>query len=151
MIDVDLGIVVSNANLGEGYYDLALPLGCLENLEEIRGVGCFDLVRRVAASQWYARDIFETIRLGLIGGGMSPTKALDITTRNVTSGYLAEYAGLATEVLGLAIQRREHDPVGEQSGEETTETPQTMTEESSSPKSMAQQPKSGSRRAKSAE
>ncbi|WP_100960419.1 gene transfer agent family protein [Bosea sp. FBZP-16] len=54
---------------------LRLAIGELEELQEATGVGAFTLTQRLAANDWRVADVRETIRLGLIGGGMGVESA----------------------------------------------------------------------------
>lgn len=84
----------------------------------------FDFVRSVGGD-WRVDDIRETIRLGLIGGGMTPSEAYAQVARNIDDqpGGLLDHIGLAIDVLHHALVGEEADPVGKQ----PAETSQTAT------------------------
>lgn len=60
----------------DGTYLFALKAKQVEELEHLTGVGIGRLTARVTGeADFYYRDVRETIRLGLIGGGMPPVEA----------------------------------------------------------------------------
>lgn len=67
----------------DGTYTFALRLREWEELQEKVDCGPFLLFSRLRSEQWRARDARETIRLGLVGGGMDPAKALILVSRYV--------------------------------------------------------------------
>lgn len=113
---------VHSAFVGEGYYDLRLGIGQLQDLEELLGAGPAELLTRFRASTWRVNDLKQTIRLGLIGAGMSPQEAFGIVERNLKEGYLLDYLLLATTLVGIALVGPETDPVGEPEAATTPET-----------------------------
>lgn len=66
--------------------------------------------------------VVETIRLGLIGGGMEPVAALKKVRAYVGSGQLSEHIPLAFAIIGAALQGVEEDepekPVAESASSE---------------------------------
>lgn len=64
---------------GDGKYVFALRLKEIEELQRLCGAGLGEIANRVMLTQsWYVKDIYETIRLGLIGGGMPAVRAREI-------------------------------------------------------------------------
>lgn len=59
----------------DGEYSFTLRLRELEELQRLTGVGFGALVNRVLNGEFHVRDVLETIRLGLIGGGTEPIRA----------------------------------------------------------------------------
>lgn len=94
---------LENQFVGEGYFDLCLRIGELIALQEKLGVGPNALALRFLNGDWLVQDIIETIRLGLIGGGMSQKDAFDLVGRVIVSGYFTEYAALAGQVIFAAL------------------------------------------------
>lgn len=94
---------IENVFVGEGHFDLALRIGELITLQEKTGVGPYVLANRLIAGEWRVEDVTETIRLGLIGGGMDNRAAYDLVTRNITPGNIYPYAVTAGEVVLAAI------------------------------------------------
>lgn len=88
---------------GDGEHTFRLPIGQLEEHGEKLGRGPLAVLRRLDSGDWEPREIFETIRLGLIGGGMAPTDALTLARRYCLDRPLAESLPIATAVLGAAL------------------------------------------------
>ena len=62
-----------------GEHDFCIsPLGHVLALEEACGCGVAQVYKRLVESVWSAKDVRETIRLALIGGGQTPEKALSL-------------------------------------------------------------------------
>ena len=96
----------------DGEYTFRLPIAQLEELQEKCGAGPPAIFQRLCASSWMVRDVRETIRLGLIGGGMAPAKALSLVQRYVDERPLGENAPTAQAILLAAIIGVEDEPVG---------------------------------------
>lgn len=132
---------------GEYSFDLKLPQ--LAELQEKRAAGVFRIYSRVLAGRYvvgdisvadtsqaeaFAEDLFETIRLGLIGGGagmvdgkevkISALTAKLLVERYCHSAPLRESWAIAAAILGARIEGYESkkaepgaDPATEQSEE----------------------------------
>ena len=94
-------------------YEFGLQIGEVEELQELTGYGPQALWKRAASGEWGAKDLVETIRLGLVGGGMEREKAWRLVDRHVKPGYFAYCAILAETILKLAIWGVEEEPLGE--------------------------------------
>jgi len=77
---------------------------------------------KVLGGDWRIDQIRETIRLGLIGGGMAPTAAhlLVSTYIDATSRDLLHSKEVATEILMKALVGDPDDPVGKKPADQTT-------------------------------
>lgn len=64
-----------------GEHNFRLGIGELRALQQATGVGPTFLMGRVISSQWFVDDLIETVRLGLIGGGMSEVEAKRLTNK----------------------------------------------------------------------
>jgi len=84
-------------------YTFRLAFGQIVELEEKRGAPIAEIADRLATRRWYAADITETIRLGLIGGGVKPEAALRLVERYVKARPLMESVPVAIEIIGAAI------------------------------------------------
>ncbi|MHC5307503.1 gene transfer agent family protein [Bartonella sp. LJL80] len=62
-------------NWADGTYKFLLGKKEIDELERKLGKGIGEISQVFAARSWYLNDIYETIRLGLIGGGMGPLEA----------------------------------------------------------------------------
>ncbi|MGO4339010.1 gene transfer agent family protein [Labrys sp. KB_33_2] len=91
----------------DGRYTFALPLRQLEELQEKADCGPLTLFQRMREGAWRDADIRETIRLGLIGGGVEPTAALRLVERYVyparplMEGLLPAQAILSAALWGV--------------------------------------------------
>ena len=79
---------------GDGDHVFRLRIGEIRELEDKRDAGCFQIYKRLADGSCRFDDIRETLRLGLIGGGMQAPLAL---------GLVAKYAGPTTFMENLLV------------------------------------------------
>lgn len=102
--------------VGEGEFECELDIGALEDLQSLTGLGPEKIIDRLHPNnrEYFVGEIIETIRLGLIGGGMAPPEAFAVVKRNVKPPYLQYYVPVAYTILLAAVAGfPEHDPVGE--------------------------------------
>ena len=107
---------LENQFVGEGHFDLCLRIGELIALQEKLGVGPQVLATRFYVGEWTVQDVVETIRLALIGGGMTQKDAFDLVNRNVVSGYLGDYAAIAGQTIYAAISGVEDEDMPGEAG-----------------------------------
>lgn len=103
---------------GEDIFNIQ-KIGLILDLEEKCGAGFPVVMARLEGGTWRLNDVRETIRLGLIGGGMDPKKALEAVQRHVdlNANGLAPSALVAYEVVRAAMfGAPKDDPVGEEAG-----------------------------------
>lgn len=101
-------------NWADGVHSFRLAIGQLFELEDKTGCGPLELLRRVTTGNWRLRDVRETLRLGLIGGGMKPPEALKLIQRYVDDRPLAESVPVAQAVLMVILYgRADEDQPGE--------------------------------------
>lgn len=110
-----------------GEHTFRLGLAEIEELEASTEMSVFFLLTSMAAKIPLARlkHYSETIRLGLIGGGMKPMEARALTTRHVDERPLDESVALAEAILLAALKRvhsseLEDQPSGEAGAAETS-------------------------------
>jgi hypothetical protein len=98
-----------------GEHPFKLNIGELRALQAATGVGPLFLMGRIVGSQWLVDDIIDTVRLGLIGGGMPDKDAKMLTDRVFTENTPALYRStlLATRILRDAVMGEPDDPVGD--------------------------------------
>ena len=108
----------------DGDYLFRLAIGQLRELQDLCGTGPFAVFRRLQEGDWRVEDVRETIRLGLIGGGLAPERALILVKRYVDERPLMENLFTAQAVLIAAVIGVPEDPVGKQpaEGDRTEET-----------------------------
>lgn len=110
-----------NVFVGEGHYDLHLRIEELVQLQEKLGSGPFKIAERFMANDWLVEDVKETIRLALVGGGLTQKEAFDIVNRNVISGYLVEYSEIARQCILAAVMGVDEEPIDEEASDESGE------------------------------
>lgn len=105
-----------------GEHPFRLGIGELRALQSATGVGPLFLLGRITGSQWFVDDIIETVRLGLIGGGMDPSEAKRLTDRVFIENTPALHRSmlLATRVLRDAVMGEPDDPAGDDPSGELT-------------------------------
>lgn len=132
---------------GEHTFNVA-KLRCVLELEEKCDCGFAEIYTRLAAGRWKFNDIRETLRLGLIGGGMPPDKALSLINRYVddepfASNVLPAQAVIMAALVGVKDDNLEKKAEAERAQAERS----TETVDSSAPSSTVSEPPLDSRRA----
>lgn len=117
---------------GDGHYPFRLAISQLEELQEKCDAGPQQIMRRLSDGTWRTYDVRETIRLGLIGGGLEPAKALSLTKRYVDERPLAENVMTAQLVIMAAVVGVPDEPLGKTDGAED-QTSETENQAASSP------------------
>lgn len=119
----------------DGHYAFRLAIGHWREIRDKTGAGPHELYERVVRRKWFVDDLREVIRLGLIGGGQTPTEALRLVANYVDERPLFESVPVALAIMAAALVA----PVDDQpkkgrgrSGKEAT------TSASASPTSTAQ-------------
>ncbi len=102
---------------GDGERRLALPLPIMRELEAKLGSGPMEIFNRIRGGTFRADDIRETIRLGLVGGGATPSDAGRLVGTYFDKAPIADYAPLALDVLLAALYGVDPAP-----GDEPTES-----------------------------
>lgn len=102
----------------DGEREFRLAIGQLRELQDKCNAGPAEILARLSNGTWRVDDIRETLRLGLIGGGASPTDALVLVARYVDIRPLMENVMPAQAVL-LAAVVGEEEP-GKPEAEKTT-------------------------------
>lgn len=111
-------------------YTFRFPWSSLIQLQEVCDAGPFVVLQRLTTGQWKVEDISHTIRLGLIGGGTDPAKALSLVRDYVESRPPMENVMLARGILGVALQGAPDETPGEEQGEAESDTTTSPTESS---------------------
>lgn len=134
----------------------------LLDLEEKCGAGVFEIAERlesVALASAEGRlggkarinDVRETIRLGLIGGGMSAIDAMRLVRKHVDNRPALESVLLAYSILAAVLRGVPGDEPGKAQADRAAEqgSGSTKTDASSDPPSTGSARRSTSRRGKS--
>lgn len=124
---------------GDGLTRFALHIGQLRELQSKCGAGPQRILQRLASLDWLVDDIRETIRLGLIGGGKTPSEAHALAVRYFDERPPLESRPAAQVILMQALVGVPEDVV---SGKATAEKAKSQipTEGSPSPPSTAGEP-----------
>lgn len=95
---------VVELDFGDGTHRFRLAIGQLEELQEKTGVGPYVLLQRLMSGEWHTADVRETLRLGLVGGGMGALEALNLTRRYIDdrSDWVFN-SKMAYAIMGAAI------------------------------------------------
>lgn len=133
----------------DGDYKFRTDLGGWREIQEKCGCGLIEIMDRLQDRRWRVDDIREPIRVGLIGGGMTPTQALGLVRLYVDQRPLAESIPIAMTVVMAAIVGLPDDPADGDRSKKNDEPETGGTENSSSPGSTDPEPSSDSRRKKS--
>lgn len=97
----------------DGTYSFRLGWGQLAELQEKTDAGPFVVLQRLHNGQWRIEDIANVIRLGLIGGGMEPAKALAKVRTYVEARPPMENVLSAQAILSAAVIGAPEETVGE--------------------------------------
>lgn len=126
---------------GDSEYVFRLPIGQMRELQEKCDAGPQFLLSRVSSGEWRVDDLRETLRLGLIGGGLKPDKALTLVRRYFDPFPYADHVLQVQMILGAAVFGVAEEDGGKKAGVETTAPTSPSPEASSdSPPSMDQAP-----------
>ncbi|MFE0754177.1 gene transfer agent family protein [Inquilinus sp. NPDC058860] len=75
----------------DGTYLFALKLKQIEELQRLCSAGLGEIAQRLLVQRrWYVADIVETIRLGLVGGGLPAVRARELIDTYVEGHPLAD-------------------------------------------------------------
>lgn len=96
-----------------GEHPFCLDLSSMEGLQKATDCGPQWILTLVRGGQWRTDMLFETLRWGLIGGGMAPMEAKDLVARAVSRHPWAEFLAPVSTILLHALYGPEDDPVGE--------------------------------------
>lgn len=108
-------------------------------IQEKCNAGLAEIMERLLRGRWRVDDIREPIRIGLIGGGMTPIQALELVKRYVDERPLAESVMVSYAILSAAIVGPPEDTVGKEQAEESDGTDGSPSRPSTEP-----EPPSGS-------
>lgn len=116
-----------------GEHPFRLALAELEGLQQKTDAGPEWLLMRFRSGQWAATDAFETLRFGLIGGGMEPHVALKAVRDAFDRHPLVRFKVPAMAVLMAALFGPAEDPAGKDLPAGETTHPENADAGSSAP------------------
>lgn len=109
----------------DGTYAFRLGWGELAELQEKCDAGPYVILDRLQTRQWRIEDISNTIRLGLIGGGIEPVKALKLVRKYVEARPPVENLIYAVGILSAGLMGAPDEPPGEPKAPNQIETGST--------------------------
>lgn len=121
----------------DGTYPFCLPLAQLEELQTHCDAGPLVIAQRLEHGLWTSKEVYQTLRLGLIGGGMSPIEALRKTKLYVLDRPWGENALPALAVINAVIFGKPDEPVGKSPADGEESDPPAPMESSTSETSTA--------------
>jgi Phage tail tube protein, GTA-gp10 len=107
----DASIIIDFA---AGSHKFRLGLVELEKLQDAMDCGPAHAIQLLSSGQWRTQHIRETIRWGLIGGGMSATDAAKLLKAYVDEMPWLENLMTAQAILMAALVGSKDEPVGDQ-------------------------------------
>lgn len=96
----------------DGTYLFRLAWGELEKLQEACDAGPYVIFNRLIDGSWRVADVSNVIRLGLIGGGMTPVEALNKVRSYVEARPPMESLVIAQAVLSAGIVGAPDEDIG---------------------------------------
>ena len=98
-----------------GEHPFRLALAQLEGLQQKTDCGPEWLAMKLRSGQWTATEVFETLRWGLIGGGMGDAAAKKAVTDAFDRHPVGAFKVPALAVMMAALYGPQDDPVGKPS------------------------------------
>jgi len=115
---------------GDGEYLFKLTLKTIAELQEKCGAGLGTIYKRVLFGDYYAADLVEVVRLGLVGGGQTGPVARKIIERYCDEWPLEEWHKHASAILRVCVHGYDDKEDAQKKSEQETTT---MTDGSISP------------------
>lgn len=116
----------------DGKYKFRLNLKQIEELQACCDAGPPVILDRLMRNAWNIEDIRDTIRLGLVGGGLDPSKAVDLVRRYVDDCAYGPNVLVATFTLQARLFPFEDEPLKKSPDAETATATTTTAETASS-------------------
>lgn len=99
-----------------GEHDFRLTLGSLRALQDACNAGPFEIRNRLLTQTARVNDVTETLRLGLMGGGMEKDAAQKLVIGTAEASGLLDLVFPALSVLTHALVGPSDDPIGDDAG-----------------------------------
>lgn len=94
---------------GDGVHDFRLDPGMILELERVTGSGIGAMARRFFAADFSFTELTETIRLGLVGGGLDPKDASALVTTYANRLTITELYAVALPIIEKLMFGRVQD------------------------------------------
>ncbi len=114
----------------DGKYHFKLGWGELAMLQQATDCGPAFLLERLGGKHWRIEDISHSIRLGLIGGGVEPSRALDLVQSYVEKRPPLENLMLAYAIVAAGVQGAPDEPLKKPRGRAKAKSSTTSRKES---------------------
>lgn len=88
---------------GDGTHTFRLAWGGWKEIDEKCKCGPAEMLDRLINRRWRVDDLYEIVRLGLIGGGKSPVDALTLARRYVQERPLMESVPVAFKIVEASL------------------------------------------------
>lgn len=110
---------------GDGEYLFKLPLKMIAELQDKCGAGIGAIYRRVLTGDYRGEDLVETVRCGLVGGGLTGIEARKLIERYCDVWPLEVWHQHASAILVACVQGYAGDasPKKAKAGETTKVSP----------------------------
>lgn len=125
---------------GDGEHTFCLPVARLLELEEKCDAPIATIFARVSGGAFCFADIYETLRLGLIGGGKTPVEAKKLADRYVLP--LADNVPVARIVIAGVMFGFQAAPLGDQQPGNPQAAPGEASQSASTPQRSSEMPAS---------
>jgi hypothetical protein len=115
-------------DFADGTYSFRLAYGQWLELQEALNCGPLELYVNLLQRKWRVQHLREIIRIGLIGGGTTPTDALRLVKRYVEDRPIIESVQLAIEIVAASLTLPEgaEVPAGEAEAVKTDSAGSTL-------------------------
>lgn len=117
---------------GDGVHDFRLGTAEWQAIDTKCDVGPQELYRRFQNGKWKLNELRETMRWGLIGGGLKAAEASKLIEQYVDARPLMESVNHAIAIIGVALVGPADDPVGKTTAAEKPQGQPSQTEGSPS-------------------
>ncbi len=107
---------------GDGDHIFRLAQKQLRELQDKTEYGPEALYGRIVNGQWHVQDLRETIRLGLIGGGMDEVKAAKLVKQYFDDGPLLKHKPTAMAILLASLLGPPDDAPGKEGAGSQSQT-----------------------------
>lgn len=128
------------ATWADGDYVFRLAWGELIKLQEALDCGPLLVLGRLQAGGWKVEDIREVIRLGLIGGGLEPAKALKLVRLYVEQRPPFENIALALRIIATSLNGAPDEEIEQPPGKAEAPNGSTLFQTESSASGPSTQP-----------
>ncbi|RJE87957.1 gene transfer agent family protein [Paracoccus onubensis] len=116
-----------------GEHAFRLGLNDLRTIQQKTDCGPEFLLHKLKIGQWYADELYEVLRVGLIGAGMNHVEARKLVQNAMERDPLIGFKVPAMEVLSNTLFGPADDPVGEDIPVEPTPEPEKTASGNSAP------------------